>query len=72
MGAEIVNLRRARKAKARVEKEQDAEANRRKFGRPRREREQTEAETELAVRRLDQHRLATPKPGAPDKPDRGR
>ena len=48
--AELVNLRRARKARDRAEAEKDAEANRRKFGRSKAERVQVGAETERAAR----------------------
>jgi hypothetical protein len=56
MTAEIVNLRRARKAKARTEKERGAEANRIAFGRTRAEKEATRAERERADRAVDAHR----------------
>jgi len=58
--AEIVNLRRARKAKARAEAEAEAEANRRRFGRPKAERYKRAAEADIAARRLDGHRLGKP------------
>jgi hypothetical protein len=48
--AELVNLRRARKARERIEAEKTAEANRRKFGRSKTERTQVEAEAERAAR----------------------
>lgn len=47
--AELVNLRRARKARDRTEAEKAAEANRRKFGRSKAERTQAEAEAERAA-----------------------
>lgn len=56
MSAEIVNLRKARKARDRVAKEKRAEENRQKFGRTKAERERGEAEGAIAVRRLDAHR----------------
>ena len=55
--AEIVNLRRARKARARGEKEAQAAANRAKHGRPKAERRRDEAATEMERRRLDGKRL---------------
>jgi hypothetical protein len=58
MSADIVNLRRVRKAKARQAKEQNAEANRQKYGRTRAERAQLEAEDALARRRLDASSLS--------------
>jgi hypothetical protein len=48
--AELVNLRRARKARDRAEAEKAAEANRRKFGRSKPERAQAEAEADRARR----------------------
>lgn len=56
--AEIVNLRRARKARDRASAEAQAEQNRITFGRTKAERELTKAETSLATRRLDGHRLS--------------
>lgn len=53
MSAEIINLRRARKAKKRCEDQARAEENRARFGRPKHEREMARAEENLAVRRLD-------------------
>ena len=53
MTAEIVNLKRARKAKARAERETVAEANRRLHGRSKAERDQ-----EAGVKRLEEERLA--------------
>jgi hypothetical protein len=55
MSAEIVNLRKARKARDRVAKEKRAEENRLKFGRTKAEREREEAEDAIAVRRLEAH-----------------
>jgi hypothetical protein len=56
MPAEIVNLRRARKAKARVGREQTATENRRLHGRTKAERQKEAAERERAVRAIDAHR----------------
>ena len=55
--AEIVNLRRARKAKARSEAEAQAAQNRIEFGRTKAERKLTAAEKTLQATRLDGHRL---------------
>ncbi|HEV2511062.1 DUF4169 family protein [Bosea sp. (in: a-proteobacteria)] len=55
--AEIVNLRRARKARDRASAEAQAEQNRIAFGRTKAERKLTEAEKALAERRLEGHRL---------------
>ena len=55
--AEIVNLRRVRKARARAEAEARADHNRIAFGRTRAERELTEAERALQAARLEGHRL---------------
>lgn len=55
--AEIVNLRRARKARDRAEAEARASQNRITFGRTKAEREQTEAEKALQASRLEGHRL---------------
>ncbi|GAA3701962.1 hypothetical protein GCM10022268_09720 [Sphingomonas cynarae] len=51
--AEIINLRRARKAKARVTAAGQADANRIAFGRTRAERQATAAEADRARRLLD-------------------
>ena len=51
--ADIINLRRARKAKVKAVKELQAAENRAKFGRPKVERGRQEAERQLAARRLD-------------------
>jgi hypothetical protein len=53
--AEIINLRKARKAKARAENEAEAAENRAKFGRPKDERSQSEASKDLRDRKLDAH-----------------
>ncbi len=54
--AEIINLRKARKAKARAEKEAEAAENRAKFGQRKEERSQSEAAKDLVDRKLDAHR----------------
>lgn len=55
--AEIVNLRRARKAKAKAEKDKAAEANRTLHGTPKRVRDLAKAKTELTAKRLENSRL---------------
>jgi hypothetical protein len=55
--AELINLRRARKAKARAEKEKQAEANRLNHGTPKALRKLEKARTELATKRLENKRL---------------
>lgn len=66
MSAEIVNLRKARKARDRLVKEKQAEENRVKFGRTKAERERLETEKTLTLRRLDAHK----RPGSdPDDDD---
>jgi hypothetical protein len=57
MGAEIVNLRRARKAKGRAEKGRAAEANRAKFGTAKPERDLARARGEKASRDLESSKL---------------
>ena len=54
--AEIVNLRRVRKAKARVEADAVAAQNRQKFGRSKAERKEVDAERGRAERALEGHR----------------
>lgn len=54
--AEIINLRKARKARDRAEKQKRAEENRVKFGRMKGEREKAERDQALTLRRLDDHR----------------
>lgn len=56
--AELINLRRARKAKAREKAEADAAANRVAFGRTKAERDQSRAEAERTTRDLDGKRLS--------------
>ena len=60
--AEIVNLRRARKAKERAEKEKTAEANRVLHGTPKRLRKLSETEKDKAEQRLAAHRLEKDNP----------
>ena len=54
--AEIVNLRRARKAKAKSEKDKAAEANRVTHGTPRQVRDLAKARSDKAARDLDAHK----------------
>ncbi len=67
MSADIVNLRRARKARARTQEEAEAVANRIRFGRTKAERERAAAVTDLEQRRLAGHEI--PSPRDPAKPD---
>jgi len=57
MGAEIVNLNRARKAKARADKEKTAEANRIQHGTPKHLRKLSEAKKDKAEQGLSGHKL---------------
>ena len=63
MAAEIVNLRRARKAKARADREAQAAENRVRFGRTKDERRIETAQGELERRRLDAQKIETGKSG---------
>ena len=56
MPADIVNLRRARKAKARADKEREATAKRALFGRTKAEKARQAAERGQAARALESHR----------------
>ena len=55
--AEIVNLRRARKAKSRAEKEREAEANRAKHGVAKRAHDLAKTRADKEKRALDDHRI---------------
>jgi hypothetical protein len=55
--AEIVNLRRAKKAKARAEKSAEADANRVLHGTPKAARELAKARGEKAKENLEAHKL---------------
>lgn len=57
MSADIINLRRARKAKTRSEREQEAEQNRRRFGRSSAEKRKETDERDRAVAHIDRHRI---------------
>ena len=56
--AEVINLRRARKAKARADKEAVAAENRARFGRPAHERKLTATLEHKRERDLSLHSLA--------------
>jgi hypothetical protein len=63
VSADLVNLRRARKAARRGKAEAKAAENRAAFGLSAAERERLKVEKERGVRQLDQHRLTpSPKP----------
>ena len=62
--AEIVNLRRARKAKARDERSREAGANRAKHGTAKPARDLAKARAEKEARDLDAQRLDRDKDGA--------
>jgi hypothetical protein len=55
--AEIVNLKRVKKARARAEKEAQADANRIKHGTPKALRDLARARDEKAAREIDAHKL---------------
>jgi hypothetical protein len=57
MSAELVNLRRARKARRRAEAAADAAANRARFGGSLADRTWTQRETARAERAFDGHRI---------------
>ena len=54
--ADLINLRRARKAKGRAEKEKEAAANRVTHGTPKHLRDLAKARTEKEKRDLDRHK----------------
>jgi hypothetical protein len=56
MPAEIINLRRHRKAKVRDEREKAAADNRVAFGRTKAEKSLTDAERERTTKSIDGHR----------------
>ncbi len=60
MGAEIVNLKRARKARDRAEKEKTAEANRVAHGTSKSVKKLSKAQKDKAEQRLAGHRLEKP------------
>jgi hypothetical protein len=57
MAAEIVNLRRVKKAKARAEKSATAEANRTKHGVAKAVRDLAEARKDGDAKKIDAHKL---------------
>jgi uncharacterized protein DUF4169 len=57
MGADIVNLRRVKKAKARAEKSTEADANRVKHGVAKSAHKLAQARGEIEARNLDARRL---------------
>lgn len=65
--AEIINLRRARKAKQRAQAGDEAARNRAKFGRPKAGRELEAARETQRLERLDAHRLDQPSASAPEQ-----
>ena len=60
MSAEIINLRRARKAKARDKAQATAAENRSRRGRSKAERVKSELQARQAYRLLDAHRRSSP------------
>lgn len=67
MSAEIINLRRARKAKSRSTKEEVAEQNRARFGMTRSERQMLRDDKERTKSHLDGHALVGKTPGTTAK-----
>ena len=57
MAADIINLRRARKAKTREAREQEAAERRRQFGRTKAEKKTETVERTQAMRSVDAHKL---------------
>ena len=57
MPAEIINLRKARKAKARTGREKEAEQNRRLFGRTTAEKRKDADERQRAQSHVERHRI---------------
>jgi hypothetical protein len=55
--AEIVNLKRVKKAKARAEKSREADANRAKHGTPKAIRDLAQARDEKEKKIIDAHKL---------------
>jgi hypothetical protein len=67
LAAEIINLRKARKAKGRRQAEAQAAENRTRFGQPKAEREARDTQSRLADRRLEGHRIEGAE-AQPEKP----
>jgi hypothetical protein len=61
MGAELINLRRARKARTKAEKEKTAETNRVLHGTPKALRNLEKARKDTADKGLNAHQLEKPK-----------
>jgi len=68
MTAEIVNLRRFRKAKEKAEAQARAAENRAKHGRPKSERQSKRARESLEDRKLQGHRRDARDRGGDDEP----
>lgn len=60
MSADVINLRKARKAKARAERQEIAGQNRVRFGRTKAERQLAQSVRELHEARLDKVMIAEP------------
>jgi hypothetical protein len=58
LSAEVINLRRARKASARAERQRAAEQNRRLHGQTKGEKEKQAAERERQRKEIAGHRIA--------------
>jgi hypothetical protein len=71
MTAEIINLRRARKAKARAEREQQAASRRVAFGRTKAERTESAAIRRIEDARLEGSRRDAGQPEAGDEVEEG-
>jgi len=67
MSADVISLRRVRKAKARAEKEARAERNRFVYGRTKVERHYVDAAKQLREKRLDSMMLSEPIPMPDDE-----
>jgi len=67
MSADVISLRRARKAKARAEREARAERNRFVYGRTKAERHHVDAVKQLQEKRLDSMMISEPIPMPDDE-----
>ena len=63
MSADVISLRRARKAKARADEKTRAGQNRIAFGRTKAERNHAKATKQLEEKRLDSMMISEPRPG---------
>lgn len=72
MTAEIINLRRVRKAKARADKAAAAGENRARHGRSKTERSRESSERAVAERHIEGHRREAADGGSPELPPQGR